>query len=340
MILPSGEPKLMDFGIAKVPTSQLTSAGEFFGTPSYMSPEQAAGEPLDGRSDVFSLGAVLYLLLTGRRAFDASSVATILLRIAHHNPPPPTAGRPELPAAVDYLLARSLAKRANHRYPTARAFAEDLDDLRAGREPRHRSEWTPPEVGEGTAVRAAPRAGDDRTTTEAVPAASAITVPAEVPREGSLVLRFADRIGRRGAAALAVLLAVGLVLSFVTRHPGVLRLPGVLPALSAPGHLEIAVEHPFRTGNLRVWVDDDLVVEEELTGRLTKKVLSFRLHKGSLTQVLDVAPGEHVVRVEIEGAGFQSTRRIRGTFKGGETRQLEATVDGLIKKELNLAWGS
>src|SRR5205814_6436214 len=105
MVLPSGEPKLMDFGIAKVPAAQLTSAGEFFGTPSYMSPEQAAGEPLDGRSDVFSLGAVLYMMLTGTRAFDAPSIAAILARVASKDPAPPSKVAPGVPPVVDDAVA-------------------------------------------------------------------------------------------------------------------------------------------------------------------------------------------------------------------------------------------
>src|SRR5262245_6925619 len=68
MLLESGEPKIMDFGIAKVEASNLTAAGQMFGTPLYMSPEQALGRPVDARSDLFSLGSMLYEMLTGRRA--------------------------------------------------------------------------------------------------------------------------------------------------------------------------------------------------------------------------------------------------------------------------------
>jgi len=152
MVLPSGDPKIMDFGIAKVPTSQLTTVGEFFGTPSYMSPEQAAGAVVDGRSDVFSLGSVLYLLLTGRRAFDAPSVPAILARIASQDPPPPSRIVPGLPGDVDYVVARALAKAPKDRYSDANTFAEDLADVREGRAPRHRAGWVEPPRAEGTMV--------------------------------------------------------------------------------------------------------------------------------------------------------------------------------------------
>ncbi len=347
MVLPSGEPKLMDFGIAKLPASQLTSAGEFFGTPSYMSPEQANGEPLDGRSDVFSLGAVLYFLLTGRRAFDAGSVPTILMRVAHFDPPPPSADCPDLPPAVDDIVARAMAKRPEDRYPAARALAEDLDDVGAGRAPRNLAGWTRPDV-ERTG-RGGSNAGTGTGTGTQSATASLGVVPAEgasrpVLQDSSLVLRLASRVGRRGAILLALVAAFGLLLPFVTRRedgaPALLPLPiPRLPLAPPPGHLEFALDHPFRTGAVKVWVDDDLVIDERLTGRVTRKVLSFRMHKGSMSQVLDVDPGEHTVRVEVEASDFYSSRRIRGTFERGETRRLEARVDGgLIKKELTLSW--
>src|SRR5207249_28665 len=107
-----------------------------------------------------------------------------------------------------------------------------------------------------------------------------------------------------------------------------------------PSHLEVAFEHPLRSGTLRIYVDDAQVVEEALSGRVTRKILTFKMRKGSVNQVLDVAPGEHLIRVEVDGAGFSGSRRIRGTFKSGETRHLVATVDGLLKKDLALVWGS
>src|SRR4029079_15582158 len=118
--------------------------GEFFGTPSYMSPEQAAGEPLDARSDVFSLGAVLYMLLTGVRAFDAPSVPGILARVANKDPSPPSKLTPDLPPAVDDIVARAVANAPGLRYASGLMLAEDIHDFLADRTPRHRATWNPP----------------------------------------------------------------------------------------------------------------------------------------------------------------------------------------------------
>ena len=137
MVLPSGEPKIMDFGIAKLEAGELTSAGRVLGSPSYMSPEQAEGERVDARSDLFSLGSVLYELLTGRRAFGGPSLPAILASLANQDPPPPTRLVPELPKGVDAILARALAKSPADRYPAGRPFAEDIEDVLGGRWPRH-----------------------------------------------------------------------------------------------------------------------------------------------------------------------------------------------------------
>jgi hypothetical protein len=153
------------------------------------------------------------------------------------------------------------------------------------------------------------------------------------------VLRLAERVGYRGVLVLVALAAVGLAFPLAARRAAQ-SFPIPLPSLltSEPGHLEIDFEHPLRSGTLRVYVDDEQVLEEALSGKVTKKILSFRLRKGSTNQTLDVAPGEHVIRVDVDSAGYDASRRIRGTFKSGETRHLEATVDGLIKKDLTLIW--
>jgi hypothetical protein len=144
MLLPTGQAKLMDFGIAKAEHSQLTAAGQFFGTPLYMCPEQASAGAVDGRGDIFSLGSVLYTLLTRRHAFAANSVAVIIHRLMTEDPLPPSRLEPSLPPAVDYVVARCLAKSPADRYADARELAQDLSDILDGVAPRHQAGWRPP----------------------------------------------------------------------------------------------------------------------------------------------------------------------------------------------------
>jgi eukaryotic-like serine/threonine-protein kinase len=126
--------KLLDFGIAKLmgePEGGLedatrTSTGSVVGTAAYMSPEQAEGKPLDARSDVFSFGAVLYELLSGRRAFDGESTAQVVSAVLRDDPPSYDA-----PPAVDRIVRRCLAKRPFDRFQTMRELRTALDDLSA-----------------------------------------------------------------------------------------------------------------------------------------------------------------------------------------------------------------
>ncbi|HET6456447.1 MAG TPA: protein kinase [Armatimonadota bacterium] len=123
-ILPNGRIKITDFGIARImeePT--LTADGQVFGTPSYMSPEQVAGKPLDCRTDLFSLGVVLYELLTGRKPFTGDTVVTITYNIMNQDIAIP----PTIPSYLDRVLRRSLAKDPNLRYQSADDMAADMD---------------------------------------------------------------------------------------------------------------------------------------------------------------------------------------------------------------------
>ncbi len=126
-LLDDGTVKIMDFGIAKLGGTQLTRAGMMVGTVHYMSPEQVRGRPLDGRSDVFSLGVILYELLAGRRPFKGEGATDVLFKIVNHDPAPLD---PEPLGGVSPLLQevvnRALAKDPEERYPTAAALAEDL----------------------------------------------------------------------------------------------------------------------------------------------------------------------------------------------------------------------
>jgi eukaryotic-like serine/threonine-protein kinase len=145
MLLQSGEPKIMDFGVARMETSRvkLTATGTSFGSPLYMSPEQALGAPSDARSDVFSLASILCTLLLGRPYFDAENIPKILARVIREEPPLLSRTVPGVPVALDLVITRALAKRVDDRYPTALDMAEDLDDILAGRPPRHASAWVP-----------------------------------------------------------------------------------------------------------------------------------------------------------------------------------------------------
>ena len=137
MILPSGDPKIMDFGVAKLDSSKLTSAGDVLGSPGYMAPEQALEARVDPRSDIFSLGTVLYEALTGKRAFGKGTFSEILMRLAYEQPTPPSRINGDIPEAVDDIVARAMAKNPDQRYANADQMVEDIEDALFDRPLRH-----------------------------------------------------------------------------------------------------------------------------------------------------------------------------------------------------------
>lgn len=125
-----GRIKLTDFGIAHLTNSGHTLAGQMLGSPRYMSPEQAMGKEVDGRSDIFSLGAVLYEMLTGTYAFNGNSLPSIVYRVIHETPVGASTRRASLPEGLTVLLARMLSKDPEAR-PDARSLAGELQALAA-----------------------------------------------------------------------------------------------------------------------------------------------------------------------------------------------------------------
>ncbi|MEJ2368085.1 MAG: serine/threonine protein kinase, partial [Acidobacteriota bacterium] len=118
--------KVMDFGLAKKEEANLTQSGTVIGTPHYMSPEQVQGKPLDGRSDLFSMGVVLYELLTGTRPFQGDTLSTIIYKILHEGPPAPRTLNPNLPEALNQIVQKAVDKDPAMRFQTARAFMDAI----------------------------------------------------------------------------------------------------------------------------------------------------------------------------------------------------------------------
>jgi len=129
MLLKQRVVKVMDFGIAKMATASKTQPSLIVGTPRYMSPEQATGKDVDGRSDVFSLGVVLFELLTGERPFDADNMPALVTRITKAPHAPLLKYRQDLPTRVQSILDRALQKEIPNRYRHASDMAQDLRNI-------------------------------------------------------------------------------------------------------------------------------------------------------------------------------------------------------------------
>jgi serine/threonine-protein kinase len=127
MILNDGRVKITDFGIARMRTADVrTQTGVVLGSPRYLSPEQVLGKRCDARADIFSLGVILYEMVAGQAPFNGIDVNSLMFQIVNFTPPPPSSINPALPAMLDLIIAKALAKNADERYAGIAEFAADL----------------------------------------------------------------------------------------------------------------------------------------------------------------------------------------------------------------------
>ena len=187
MVLADGRVKIMDFGIAHMHEPMVkTQTGVLLGSPQYMSPEQIVGQAVEYRTDIFSLGLVLYEMLTGSKAFEGEDIPELMFKVANLPATPPSHVAPDVPAVVDFIIARALKKRAEERYASAADMARDLTSALE-------------QVG------AAQDEAEERQSAPTVPDAAS-GAAATLPREEPIELRASPRFDSvAGIARLSVL---------------------------------------------------------------------------------------------------------------------------------------
>ncbi len=213
-VQPSGQVKIMDFGLARLGASEMTATGTVMGTPNYMSPEQVRGEKADARSDIFSLGAVFYELLTAHKAFDADSIHAVLFQVLEHDPEPVRHWAEDVPEILVAVVHRALEKNPARRFQDAGQMREALGIARrvfAGEMDEAAGLTALDELGSADAtVVGLAATGDDATIITTDPTAAGPDVSADrtrtrraasLPKGGSLSRSpGSSRTGRTGTA--------------------------------------------------------------------------------------------------------------------------------------------
>ncbi|HWQ31894.1 MAG TPA: serine/threonine-protein kinase [Blastocatellia bacterium] len=239
MVRPDGYVKVLDFGLARIsrtdqqpgsPDSQWhlsTQPGVIMGTLSYLSPEQARGQRVDARTDIWSLGVVLYELLTGVRPFGGATTGDIFVSILDREPPPLTDALPEAPAELQYIVSRALAKNSEKRYRTIQEMARDLREFHRGSMslPAHSlSSVSSFESAEDPTL-----AFGQKHTASELPLQ---TAPKSSPAPAAASALISGKSSRRSAQLIAIALIALLATAFLswrmlrTENPGVSVTPG------------------------------------------------------------------------------------------------------------------
>ena len=313
MVTSEGQPKIADFGIAKLAMAETTLPGHVVGTPAYMSPEQLNGKAVDGRSDLFSVGVIAYWLLTGVKPFDGETLTEICVQVVTKDPAPPSEIAPGLTIDVDYVLSRALAKDPAMRYQSGSEMAADLDDLSAGKKPRSVVQSAKTQVVSQSGVLSQGNAATGVST-------------ARAPQPG-------EKSGRSRRTLLIYLTAAALLL---LAGAGLLALNF---SRSKPATLQIMGRYPFQSGQIYIWVDGDLRYHDELHGIASPRLRSSHnpTANESLGITLPVTAGRHTVRIQVDAEGqiYDHDTAIPGYFRAYSQKTL--MVD-FASRNLALRW--
>jgi serine/threonine protein kinase len=320
MVTPEGQPKIADFGIAKVAMAETTLPGHVVGTPAYMSPEQLNGKAVDGRSDLFSLGVITYWLLTGVKPFDGATLTEICVQVVTKDPAPPSELASGLNMDFDYVLSRALAKDPVMRYQSGSDMAADLDDLSAGRKPRS--------IARSAKTQVVPQIGG-MTSSQRKAAADVATSPN--PQAAGK--------NHRGRRKLLISLTVAALFLLAGGSFFALNFFALNFSRSKPATLQIMGQYPFHSGEIYIWVDGDLRYRDELRGIASPRLNSSHnpTTNESLGITLPVTAGRHTVRIQVDAEGqiYDHDTAIPGYFRAYSQKTL--MVD-FASRNLALRW--
>lgn len=351
LVTEDGHAKIADFGIAKLNLADVTLPGQVLGTPAYMSPEQLEGKPLDGRSDLFSLGVILYRMITGYGPFQGSSVTTVCFKLVNREPVPASTLNTELPPEVDALLSRAMAKDPRQRYQRGAELAMDLRELRRRSLGEH-APVVPPQDADATARSSqAPHAASvglaPQTRGLPVPlqeAAHALALWSRTPwmRAGllvsaAMVLSFSISYSWRGSTEKSPVPtsnptsnAPAGPAAAPTPAPPPKKKPRVTPAPKpvADSTLQMHVEHRFAQAELALWIDGKLAYLQPLRGQPKKRLILFRSGLQQ-TETLRVVSGAHRLRVRVRSTAenYEQSQSVSGSFAKDGERTLHIEFD-------------
>ncbi len=339
LVTVDGHAKIADFGIAKLNQAQLTMPGQVLGSPAYMAPEQLSEEGVDGRSDLFSVGVILYSMLTGHRPFQGNSATTVCFKLVNHAPLAVTAFNSQLPPELDSIVSRAIAKDPDQRYQTGMELANDIRELRGICGLVQKTDSSASSVRGDAVPRYAASAargtrGQRSENTPATESAAELDLDTSAqPTRGWLKWNgllpsalFAIVIGfvtlsaiNRGHSQRNQAQKTETAAESMNSIVGVGRVDNQSTLVSqalADGTLQIQIQHRFTKGWASVWLDNRLVYTHSLHGEIKSRALVLRRVEGRQSASIGVPTGEHKVRVRIQSAAdhYDQSKTVDGAF--------------------------
>lgn len=318
MITRNGEVKVVDFGIARTSSGDtITQTASILGTASYLSPEQAQGESVDSRSDIYSLGCVLYEMLTARAPFTGDSPVSIAFQHVRENPVPPSRINPDVTPKLEAVVIKCMAKNPANRYQTAEELREDLERIRRGGAP-----LATPVLADSTEM---------LTRAQAAPEHTAVMTGGIPPDE--------RRQGRRtwvaAVAVILILAALGVAAYFLVKTLVPQEAPVTVP--DVVGETEEEATDRLEALGLNVAVEDEYS-EDERRGVVLEQdpAPDTELEEGD-TVTLIVSRGERPVEVpSVEGLTLDEATALieeEGLSVGNATAQESEEDEGIVLEQ-------
>jgi serine/threonine-protein kinase len=365
LITGDGRAKIADFGIAKLNLAHFTLPGRVLGTPAYMAPEQLSGEGCDGRSDLFSLGVILYAMVTGHSPFQGNSATTVCFKVANREPVTASALDMTLPVELDAIIGRAMAKNPLERYQRGAELADDLRQIqtigKAGstttslniaaptgtRSTTQRSASAAPAhvsaVEQG--ARVARRVFSKAPVRDLVLAAATIAALVIIAAQTKLLVNSSKSDGSDSAAAVGgppLTMPAPPVQAIEPVKPvfapaakpairkKAVRSPHVVkPVIVPTSTLDLAIQHQFKDATLYIWIDDNLSLTRPLHGGAQKKLVVFNGVRGVDSESLKIPAGNHTLRFRAVSAdqSVDMSKTISADFAGGDIKTLQITFD-------------
>lgn len=292
--------KITDFGIAKITSTSATQTGMVVGTPSYMSPEQITGRGVDNRSDIFSIGAVFYELLTFEKAFPGDNITTVMYRVVHENPTPLSIANMAVPAQFDQILLKAMAKNPADRYPDTESMGRDIQNYKntASANLGATQAFNPAEY-QGTIVMSSQTAATMMVSTPpaATIAAQPVTASASTPAKKKPLMAI--------FGAVAVVCAIGLYLVFGRQSAPIVQTNSTT-AIVAPTD---------GTSSLQVSLNI-------LEGRAVLDTTQYRIQNGQLL-LSNISAAEHELLIQHDGYEDFKTKLL---FAENEQKKLDVAM--------------
>jgi hypothetical protein len=309
LITEDGRAKITDFGVARLNHALITHSGQIFGSPAYMAPEQLSGGVADARSDLFSLGVMLYSMITGFRPFQGNSAETVCFKVMNIEPVPVTSFQHDVPAELDAIMARAMAKDPADRFQSGADMAQQFQSFRGngvsiGEATRFFTRVIQQDAAADSARWGGKLESSKKLQTRLFWGSLAVAVVL-----AGLLIAWQRTAGIRSAAALpppsipvpsAPAIAKTAEVSVTVRRRVLpVKKHETTPAAQiATAKVQVEILHHFNGGRASIWLDDQLVYEQRLRGDDQRHPM-FRTVEMNQTTSFELTSGKHLLQVRV-----------------------------------------